>query len=417
MTSRAVLRKALNHENGPVPVDFGSTAVTGMHVTCVRDLREYYGLQNRPVKVCEPYQMLGLIEEDLLAAIGVDTAGIMPRNTLFGFANENWKEWRAPWGQELLVAGDFNTARQGQDVYIYPAGDTTVAPSGRMPEGGFFFDSIIRQEPMDDDHLNVEDNLEEFGPISADDLAYFGRAAETAAATGRGIVATFGGTGFGDIALLPGPFLKQPKGIRDITEWYVSIVLRQDYIRKIFAKQLDYALDNLRKINEVAGDHVDAVFLCGTDFGTQSGTFCSPESYETLWHPYYKTMNDWIHANTAWKTFKHSCGAVESFLECFIKSGFDIINPVQCSAAGMDPQILKDKYGGRLVFWGGGVDTQHVLPFGTPTQVRDQVLQRCAIFAENGGFVFDAIHNVQAGTPVENVVAMIDAVKTYNSRY
>lgn len=416
MTSRAVLRKSLNHENGPVPVDFGSTAVTGMHVTCVHNLREYYGLQNRPVKVCEPYQMLGLIEDDLLAAIGVDTAGIMPRNTLFGFTNENWKEWRAPWGQELLVAGDFNTARQGQDVYIYPAGDTTVAPSGHMPEGGFFFDTIIRQEPIDDDHLNVEDNLEEFGPISADDLAYFGSAAETATTTGRGIVATFGGTGFGDIALVPGPFLRRPKGIRDVTEWYMSTVLRQDYIRGIFAKQLDYALENLHKINEVVGDHVDVVFLCGTDFGTQSGTFCSPESYETLWHPYYKTMNDWIHANTTWKTFKHSCGAVEPFMERFIKSGFDIINPVQCSAAGMNPQTLKDKYGDRLVFWGGGVDTQQTLPFGTPAQVRDQVLQRCAIFAENGGFVFNAIHNVQAGTPVANIVAMIDAVKMYNGQ-
>jgi len=125
-------------------------------------------------------------------------------------------------------------------------------------------------------------------------------------------------------------------------------------------------------------------------------------------------MNDWIHENTTWKTFKHSCGAVATFMDHFIASGFDIINPVQCSAAGMDPKTLKDKFGDRLVFWGGGVDTQHTLPFGTPEEVREQVLGRCEIFSKNGGFVFDAIHNVQANTPVANVVAMIDAVKSFN---
>ncbi len=412
--SREILKRALNHENGPVPVDFGSTAVTGMHCNCVADLRSYFGLEKRPVKVCEPYQMLGLLEDDLLDAIGVDTVGVLPRNSIFGFPNDNWKAWRAPWGQELLVSGDFNTVKKGNDIYIFPVGDMTVPPSGHMPEGGFFFDTIVRQEPIDEEHLNPEDNLEEFGPISSADIKRFKTETAKAAASGRGVVATFGGTGFGDIALVPGPFMKHPKGIRDIAEWYMTTASRQDYVHAIFAKQLEYALENLRRIHAAVGDNVDAVFLCGTDFGTQSGTFCSPESYLTLWHPYYKKMNDWIHANTAWKTFKHSCGAVETFMELFIQSGFDVINPVQCSAKGMDAETLKGKYGSRLVFWGGGVDTQHVLPFGTPEQVREQVLQRCAIFAKDGGFVFDAIHNVQAKTPVKNIAAMINAVQEFN---
>lgn len=414
LASREILQRALKHQGGPVPVDFGSTAVTGMHCSCVADLRNYYGLEKRPVKVCEPYQMLGLIEDDLLDAIGVDTAGVLPRNSIFGFPNDKWKGWQAPWGQDLLVPGDFNTVRKGGDIYISPAGDTSVPPSGHMPEGGFFFDTIIRQEPIDDEHLNPEDNLEEFGLISAADIERFKTETAKAAASGRGVVATFGGTGFGDIALVPGPFLKHPKGIRDIAEWYMSTVSRQEYVHAIFAKQLEYALENLRNIHVSVGGNVDAVFLCGTDFGTQSGTFCSPESYLDLWHPYYKKVNDWIHENTTWKTFKHSCGAVEGFMELFIKSGFDIINPVQCSAKGMEAETLKKKYGGRLVFWGGGVDTQHILPFGTPEQVREQVLQRCAIFAKDGGFVFDAIHNVQAKTPVENIAAMINAVREFN---
>ena len=415
MTAREKLRRALGHESGPVPVDFGSTAVTGMHVTCVQALREHYGLACRPVKVVEPYQMLGLIEEDLLAAIGVDTAGVLPRNTLFGFPNEAWKTWRAPWGQELLVPGQWQTLRRRPDTFIHPAGDTGVPASGHMPEGSFFFDTIIRQEPIDETSLDPNDNLEEFGPIAAADLSHFKDEAVRAAATGRAVVATFGGTGFGDIALVPGPFMKQPKGIRDVAEWYMSTVIRRDYVQAVFEKQLEYALHNLASTYAVVGNLVDVVFLCGTDFGTQTSSFCSPDSYEQLWHPCYKALNDWIHEKTNWKTFKHSCGAVEPFMERFIRSGFDVINPVQCSAAGMDPRTLKHRYGDRLVFWGGGVDTQHTLPFGTPEQVRTEVLERCELFSGDGGFVFDAIHNVQANTPLENVVAMIDAVKEFNA--
>jgi len=121
-----------------------------------------------------------------------------------------------------------------------------------------------------------------------------------------------------------------------------------------------------------------------------------------------------VHANTTWKCFKHSCGSVERFLESFIEAGFDILNPVQCSATGMDPAGLKQKYGARMVFWGGGVDTQKTLPFGSPQDVREEVLRRCEIFAPGGGFVFSTIHNLQAGTPVANIVAMLDAVHEFN---
>jgi uroporphyrinogen-III decarboxylase len=140
------------------------------------------------------------------------------------------------------------------------------------------------------------------------------------------------------------------------------------------------------------------------------------KTFRTLWLPYYKRLCDWIHRNTTWKVFKHSCGSVERFYEAFIEAGIDVINPVQCSAAGMDAAYLKDKYGERLVFWGGGVDTQQVLPFGTPREVREQVLRRCEIFSRGGGFVFNAVHNVQAGTPIANIVAMIEAVKEFNGK-
>jgi uroporphyrinogen-III decarboxylase len=162
------------------------------------------------------------------------------------------------------------------------------------------------------------------------------------------------------------------------------------------------------------GDAVDAVFLCGTDFGTQTSTFCSTATFRDLYFPYYKKLNDWIHRHTGWKCFKHSCGAVERFIPSFIEAGFDILNPVQCSATGMAAEHLKEKFGDRLTFWGGGVDTQRTLPFGTPEQVRREVLERCETFSRGGGFVFNSIHNVQAGTPVANIVAMFEAVREFN---
>ena len=177
------------------------------------------------------------------------------------------------------------------------------------------------------------------------------------------MIATFGGTALGDIALVPAPFLKHPKGIRDITEWYVSTSSRQDYVHKVFERQCEIALENLEKIYAAIGDIVQAVFICGTDFGTQTSAFCSVKTFNNLYFPYYKKVNDWIHSHTQWKTFKHSCGAVSKFLPSFIEAGIDILNPVQCSATGMDPEQLKANFGDRLVFWGGGVDTQKSASF------------------------------------------------------
>ncbi|MBN2411773.1 methyltransferase [candidate division KSB1 bacterium] len=416
MTSKERVLASLNHKQpDAVPIDFGSTAVTGIHVNCIAALRDYFGLEKRPVKVHEPYQMLGLVEPDLQEALKLDIEGVFPPETMFGFEIKNWKPWKLHNGLELLVPGLFNTmVDENGDTLIFPKGDTAVEPSGKMPKTGYFFDSIIRQEPLDDSTLDPEDNVEEFDLISDKHLGYFAEEAEKAASTGRAVIANYGGTALGDIALVPAPFLKHPKGIRDIEEWYISTLTRPDYIHQVFDKQSDIAIKNMQKIKDVVGDRVDVVFICGTDFGTQNSTFCSKDTFRKLYMPYYSRMNNWIHRNTNWKTFKHCCGSIVSLIEDMIECGFDILNPVQISAAGMDAKFLKKEYGKALVFWGGGVDTQNTLPFGTPENVRKEVLERCEIFSRDGGFIFNTIHNVQANTPTENLVAMFKAVNEFN---
>ena len=416
MDSRQRVQKALSHENPDyVPLDLGASAVTGMQVSSVYQLRQALGLDSpgTPVKVVEPYQMLGEIAPDLIEALGIDVVGLGGTKTLFGFENRDWKPWTLFDGTPVLVPEAFNTEPEPNgDILMYPEGDRSVPPSGRMPKGGYYFDTIVRQEPIDEASLNVEDNLEEFGPISHDELNHFAREAERLyTETAKAILANFGGTAFGDIALVPAPWLKNPKGIRDVAEWYMATAAQPDYVYEVFDRQCQIALENLPKIYEAVGDRVTAVFITGTDFGTQNGPFISPQAYRKLYQPFHRRVNDWIHENTPWKTFIHSCGSVVGLLPDIVEAGFDILNPVQCSAAGMDPATLKDRFGDQLTFWGGGVDTQKTLPFGTPDEVREEVRQRIAIFGQSGGFIFNTVHNVQANTPAENLVALYGAVK------
>ena len=247
-------------------------------------------------------------------------------------------------------------------------------------------------------------------------VAEFAEVITRASLTDRGVMVSYGGTALGDVAYITGPALKHPKGIRDVAEWYMVTATEQEYVKYMFEHQTEVALENLAKLNEKAGDKIDVLFVCGTDFGTQTTTFCSADTFKNVYMPYYKKVNNWIHENTSWKTFKHSCGAIEPFIPLLIESGFDILNPVQCSATGMDPVTLKQKYSRDIVFWGGGVDTQKILPFGTPEQVREQVKERCEIFGKDGGFVFNTIHNIQANTPVENIAAMFEALREINHR-
>ncbi len=415
MKPRERVRMALEHKQPDrAPLDLGATAVTGMAASTVYKLRQALKLDKpgTPVKVVEPYQMLGEIAPDLRQALGVDTVGLGGLKNMFGFENEGWKPWRLFDGTPVLVPAGFNTEPDARgDIPMYPQGDRSVPPSARMPRGGFYFDAIIRQQPIDDSKLDPNDNLEDYPLLTDAELEHFRREAERLyQETDCAIVAGLFGFGFGDIALVPGVSVKHPKGIRDVEEWYASLAMRRGYVFEVFSRQCETVLKNLELLRQAVGDRVDVAGVSGTDFGGQRGPLFSIASYRELFKPFHKRVNDWIHARTRWKTFIHSCGGVEPFIPEFIDAGFDILNPVQTSAAGMDPAALKAKYGDRICFWGGGVDTQRTLPFGTPDEVRAQVKERARVFGAGGGFVFNTVHNVQAAIPVENVLAMYEAL-------
>lgn len=420
MTSRERIEAALRHEEtDSIPLDMGSTGITGIAASTLSKLRLALGLDKAGdrVKVIEPYQLLGEVTDDLREALGIDTVGASGSGTIFGFENRDWKEWELPDGTPVLVPGAFNTEpEENGDVLMYPQGDKSAPASGRLPAGGYYFDAIVRQDPIVEAELDARDNLEEFTLIDNEGVEQIARDVERLyTETDYAVVGGFAATSFGDIAMVPALQLKHPKGIRDVEEWYMSTVLRRDYVYEVFEGQCEIALKNLARIAPRIGYRAAVCVVTGTDFGTQRGPFLSVETYRELYKPFHTRVNAWIHKNTPWKTFIHTCGGNRPLIDDYIDAGFDILNPVQTSAEGMDAKELKCEYGDRITFWGGGVDTQKTLPFGTPEEVRAEVLERCEIFAPGGGFVFNTIHNIQPNTPAENVVAMFEALNDFAS--
>jgi len=418
MNSRERVRCAIEHKQpDKLPVDFGSTMATGINISTVYKLRQKLGLDKpgTPVKVIEPFQMLGEISYDLKMEIGIDCIPILGKYNFFGFENKDWKEWKLWDGTPVLVPGLFNTVEEEDgSLLMYPQGDTSATPCARMPRRGYYFDLIVRQPNIDDNNLEVEDNTMEFKIITDGEIKYLKKEIKKKCyEKNYSIVSSLVNTGFGDIGVVPGPALKYPMGIRDPEEWYVSIHTRKNFIKKVFNYQCEIAIENYKKINDAIGDKIDIVCTSYTDFGMQNGLLISGDAYRDLFKPFNRKINKWVHNNTDWKCFMHNDGSIYDLIPDFIDAEFDILNPVQISAAKMDPKKLKQEFGKYIAFWGGGVDTQKTLPFLKPKDVKDEVRRNIELLNRNGGYVFSSIHNIQANIPLENIIAMIEAIKEY----
>lgn len=418
-SSRERLRQTLNHEQpDQVVVDLGSTAISGIHANALAGLRDALGLEKRKVKVCEPLQLLGEVEEDLRQKLKVDCVDVSNGYNMFGFSNEGRKPWKLQTGLEVDVPTDFNTT-VGDDgkTYLYPQGDMSVPPAAMMPKGGFFFDNIVRGGCTCDDadeRSAKKDFAQDFGLLTDEQLRFMEEKCNYYYnETEYGIVYSGAIASLGDFALIPGPNVKHPEGIRDLTEFMMAASLCPDYIHELFEMHTEYAIKNAELIYQACGDKIQAIYVSGADFGIQTGPYMSIDCYREFYKPYHKKVNDWIHKHTNWKTFFHSCGSVTDFLQDFYECGVDILNPVQLSAAGMDGKMLKEQWGDKFVFWGGGVDTQKTLPFGIPDEVYREVTERLNLFSKGGGFVFNTIHNIQGNVPVENLLAMFQAVDDF----
>jgi len=422
MTSRERVLAAINHQQPDrCPIDLGSCGQTGMNVSTLYRLRAALGLDEHRIKAVEPYQMLGEIEPDLMAAVHSDVIGLWNRGNMMGFSQEEWKPFDLDDGTPTWIGSglEYDVNEKG-DRMVYACGDRTAKYAQCMPRGGFFFDNLDHfDEPFDwdleeEDLTPEEDWKEDFSVCSDEDARYWEEKSKLLYdGTDYAVMGVLGGGGLGDAAWVPGPTVKHPKGIRTMEDWLMAQVMYPDYVRAVFSMQTEVMMKNLEIYRQAVGDRIQVIWVSGTDFATQKGLFISPQIFRSLYKPFYTKINNWIHTHTNWKTFYHSCGCVNDLLDDFVEMGVDCLNPVQFSAMepqGMSPQRLKQKYGDKLTFWGGGVDTQRVLPYGTPEEVRQQVEERVRILNDGGGYVFNPIHNVIAGVPTENLIAMYETV-------
>lgn len=185
--------------------------------------------------------------------------------------------------------------------------------------------------------------------------------------------------------------------------------IEPQYLKDFYEMQTEVCIKNLELAYQVMGDKVDIVYISGTDFGIQNGPIMSIDTYREFYKPYMIKIMSWVHEHTPWKTMNHSCGDISLFLDDFIETGLDIINPVQISSSNMDTKILKEKYDKKIVFYGGTVNPQNTMEFGTPEEVYEEARKNIEILSKNGGMISAHRHNIQATTSVENIMAMFEA--------
>ncbi|MCF7886771.1 MAG: hypothetical protein K9M80_09770 [Candidatus Marinimicrobia bacterium] len=411
MNSKDLIIKAIEHESiARIPIDLGSTMISGLHISLIKKLRKYYGLQEKSIKLIEPQQMLGEIDDDLKKVIGIDTRGMTPYKNIFGMKNLMWQEWQLPDGQIIQVPEEFYTEKDNQNnIYIFPKGNNSVPPSAIMQATESSLNLIKRQEQIDEKEIKLKNNLHELKLISDNELNYLVHEASSISEAQRATIFTSKFTFLGNINYILAPYLEDPKGIRNLQDWYIAHIENPDYIKRIFAYQTKIALKNLAKINFRIGEYIDIILVCATDFGGQNSLFISPEIFRNLYKPFYKKINRWVHDNTGWKTMKHSCGAINDILEDIIDSGFDILNPLQFSALQTTPANLKKKWGDQITLWGNCIDTE-LLVSGDPEEIRKKAKDNSKILSQNGGYVFSP-ESLPQNTPIQNILALLQAIK------
>ena len=420
MTSRERVIETINHRiPDRVPIDLGGTHVTSFSATAYQNFRAYHGLEQKPCKLSCMLMMAAKLDDDAREIMGIDTTFLSYPVDAAGCRYDRVKPFRLNDGTDVYVgaSNQWDYLDDGS-VVMYPRGDKTVDPSMIMVPGGDYFSNINARLTWDEDDSDPRgDWKNDFLQISDWAARYLEEESiRLYNDTDYAVIGYFPFYGIGDSGIIPGSFVKHPKGPRKLDDFLAANLIYPEYLEEVFDMQEEVALKNLQIYKDAVGDRIQILIVSGSDYGTQTGPLISPDTFRELYKPHYKKVNDWIHANTNWKTMYHSCGNITAFIEDYIDMGCDILNPIQLSA-GMDARFLKETYGDRLVFWGAGADSQGALTFGTPDEVRAQVRERLEIFAPGGGYVFNPVHNIMPNTDVENIMAMLDEVHKYNDEH
>jgi len=401
----------LNHQQPDrVPIDFGGHRSSGIAAIAYAKLKKAMGITSGDIYVYDMVQQLAIIEPEVLDAVGSD---VVELGRGFMLGDSDWKDWVLPDGTPCKIPSYINIEKRGSDSYLLSDDGVDLAI---QKDDCLYFEQIhwpwFERNPVEQDFTDLTDALKYTmwsgialpgGHIPLTDegcqqLADGARALR--ASTDRAILGIFGGNLF-----------EIPQFLYRIDNYLLYMGLYPEACERLSQALCDYYLPRMEKWLGAVGDSID-VMLFGDDLGGQNGPLMSPDMYRQYYKPWHTIL--WHRAKEIAPHINihlHSCGGIEPLLDDLIEAGLESSNPVQFTCGGMDPQHLKKTYGDRFTFWGGGCDTQHILPCGSPDQVRENVRELISIWAPGGGFVFQQVHNILADVPAENIIALFDAAR------
>lgn len=393
MNSRERVMAAVRHQ--PVdrlPVDLGGMRSTGIMALAYDRLKKHLGIDTGDIYVFDTMQQLAYVEEPVRERFGLDVV-ILDLGLLRG-----WRDYTLPDGTPAKITATFRTEPDGQ------GGEYSLDKKGRRvghrPSGSFYFDTI-GTPPLAYAESIADLDKYFWETYTDEDLELLRQEAKRLyEETDYAILGSFGGA-----------FLEGGQGLRGWDQFMMDIAGDRAFTEALLDRMLENYLRNVDLYLDAVGDYIQIIQM-GGDMGTQNGPQIRPKVYYEIFQPREKAL--WGHIHTRRPdiaVFLHCCGGIYELLPGIIDAGCDILNPVQISARGMDPVRLKREFGAQLCFWGGGCDTQTVLPFATPEEVYNHTRRNIEIFAPGSGFVFTQVHNIQAGVPVENILAMMQAVQ------
>ncbi|MBN2376650.1 MAG: hypothetical protein JXD22_09620 [Sedimentisphaerales bacterium] len=381
LTSRERLLYAINHQQPDrIPIDLGGFQ-TGIHKKAYQTLLDHLGLDEQ-IEILDPVQQLAKPSETVLQRFHVDTRYVCAHgpDSFTGGIEQNQRNGRL-WHDLKDEFGVIWSMPDDQQLYMdishHPLADATTKDLADypFPKG----DDPTRFTGVRDQALKMRN--------------------QTSYAICTGI---------------SGVVYEYCWYLRGLEKWFIDTIENVDFCEALLDQTLKFWMDFHRAFLAEIGDLVDVVMI-GDDLAGQSGPLFSGQFYKKIIKPRQKKLVQFIKSQTKAKIWYHTCGNCSPLIPELIDNGIDILNPVQISADGMDAQTLKNKFGRDLTFWGGGCDSQHVLPFATADQVKADVKKYVEIFKHHGGYVFNNVHNIQPGIPPENIVALFDAAYEFGS--
>lgn len=406
MTSRERVRAAIHHrEPDKVPIDFGGTRVTGIHADCYTELGNYLGLDAELPRVWDQFQFLARVEENMRRRFQGDVIHLENPCEYFELINSDWKVWKTSRGNNVLVPGEFNPV-EDERGYLHLMGlteKTREKTLGLMPKGGMYFERF--NDPADvrdyDDPMSPEEWASHIVPYTDEELKQL----QTTAKWMHDYTDYAVCGGFNKLKMTSATIFAG----HTIQDWLVRMMMEPEYVCEILDAATDQVIVCLKTYLEAVGPYIDTIFMSTTDYGTQDRELFNPDIFYEIFVPRIKKVNDYVHGHCDAKTIQHTDGCIRHIMDGLIEAGMDIINPIQTSAAGMNPAEIKKEFGDRVVIWGCGMDIQNFLPNATVAEVRQYVTDRMALMKPGGGFVFSPEHNLQCGVSCEKITAMFDA--------